>query len=269
MEADDTHTVAPARREVQFSQSAPYATGAEVRRRFGFSDAPPEYAIAKEKFRLVVPETYSTNSAWGLLVWISPADSPQIPPDWEAELAAQGFILVGAYNSGNNRNAMDRIRLALDATCNVCRQFKIDRPRIYVGGLSGGARMASLLGVGYADIFTGTFCVCGVSFYQDVPAGPGQVYPAHYAPYPRVLPLAKRSGRFVLLTGEHDFNRDNTKAVFEKGFRLNGFSRVTYLEVPGMGHAMPGAAKLKSALEYLAGGAPAPSPNEAAKDVIH
>lgn len=265
--AADTNTVASARGEVQFSQSAPYATGAEVRRRLGFSDTPPEYEISQEKFRLIVPETYSSNSAWGLLVWISPGDAPQIPREWASELAAQRVLFAGAYNSGNTRNTMDRMRLALDATCNVCRQFKVDRRRIYVGGLSGGARVASMLGVAYADIFTGTLCVCGVNFYRDIPAGAGQVCPAYYAPDPRVLPLAKRSGRFVLLTGEKDMNRDNTKIVFANGFKANGFNHVIYLEVPGMGHAMPSPTRLKFALEYLAGGAPAPPANEAGESV--
>jgi predicted esterase len=275
MEAADTNAVALERRDVQFSQSAPYATGAEIQRRFRFSDTPPAYDISQEKFRLIVPDNYSTNSAWGLLVWISPADSPQIRPDWEPELAAHRMLLVSAYNSGNDRNAMDRLRLALDAACNVCRQFKIDRQRIFVSGFSGGARLASMLGVAYADIFTGTFCVCGVNFYRDVPAGANQIYPASYAPHPRVLALAKKSGRFVLLTGDNDFNRDNTKAMLVKGFRPDGFSQAIYREVPGMKHAIPGPAELNTALKYLAGsatnsgGATPQSLSEEAKAAIH
>ena len=38
-----------------------------------------------------------------------------------------------------------------------------------------------------------------------------------FLPDAQVLSLAKKSGRSVLLTGESDFNRENTKAVLEKG----------------------------------------------------
>jgi len=236
---------------LRFTQSAPYATAAEVKRRFGFKDSPSKYEITKESFRVIVPKTFSTNSTWGLLVWISPSDDVQIPSDWLPELGRHRLLFVGAGNSGNNRAPMDRARLALDATSNMCRQFKIDRQRIYIAGFSGGARMASMIGVAWPDVFTGTFCVCGANFYRDVKTAAGGYYGAAYTPDPRYLPLARRARRFVLLTGEHDMNRENTKTLMEKGFLQDGFSQVLYLELPGMKHAVPGAVDLNTALEYL------------------
>ncbi|HYG34671.1 MAG TPA: hypothetical protein VEC99_07805 [Clostridia bacterium] len=43
-------------------------------RYFGYKVPLSEYDIVKERFRVVVPETYSTNSSWGLFVWISPGN---------------------------------------------------------------------------------------------------------------------------------------------------------------------------------------------------
>jgi predicted esterase len=133
----------------------------------------------------------------------------------------------------------------------MCRRFKIARKRTYIGGFSGGARVASILGVAYADIYSGTLCVCGVNFYKNVRDAKGLYYTATYTPDPNVLSLARKGGRFVLLTGEKDINRENTNAVLEHGFKPSGFSHVLYLEVPGMQHAIPGAGDLKTALEFL------------------
>jgi hypothetical protein len=114
--------------------------------------------------------------------------------------------------------------------------------------------MASMLGVGYADIFSGTLCVCGVNYFRDIPATAETDFPATYLPDPRVLPLAKSNGRFVLLTGENDMNRDSTRNTWQQGFQRDGFRNVLYLEVRGMKHALPGAAVLSTALDFLAAG---------------
>jgi len=251
--ASDMLAAASSGSDIQFSQSAPYATDAEISRRVGYREILPAYEVASQKFRLLVPEAYSTNSEWGLFVWISPSDEPRIPSEWKPELAKHRLLFVGAYDSGNSHLVVNRLRLALDATCNICRQFKIDRKRIYVAGFSGGARVASLIGVAYGDLFTGTLCVCGVDFYRALTGGPGQFYPSTYLPDFRVVSQAKKRGRFVLLTGENDFNRDNTKVILEKGLKPDGFSHVLYQEVPGMKHAIPGAADLNTALEFLDG----------------
>jgi predicted esterase len=250
------------RRDVQFSQSAPYASDAEITRRLGYRVAFPGYHVTNETFRIIAPQTYPTNVLWGLFVWISPNDDPGLPSDWERELANDHLVVASACRSGNQRHPLDRFRLALDATCNSCRQFKIDRQRIYVSGFSGGARIASMLGVGYADLFTGTLCVCGVNFYKGVPTLEQKYFPATYVPDPGVLLLAKRNGHFVLLTGETDPNRQITKDTMENGFKPNGFKNVLYVEVPGMSHAIPDATMLHRALVFLSGtNLPSPVPS--------
>jgi predicted esterase len=213
----------------------------------------PEYDLKSEKFRVIVPQQYSTNGDWGLLVWISPENEAHIPESLAAELNAHHLVLVSAYKSGNDRHPLDRFRLALDATCNMCRKYQIDRRRIYVAGFSGGSRIASMLGVAYGDIFTGTLCVCGVNFYRAVNSPDGEVYPATYVPDPGAWARARQTGRFVFLTGETDPNRRSTKFQAENGFKRDGFSNVLYLEVPGMGHSVPGASEIRRALDYLAG----------------
>lgn len=220
-------------------------------RHLGFKLPVPGYTLDQERFRMIVPETYVTNGTWGLLVWISPGDDPRVPRGWWDEFARQKLLFVAPCGAGNERHAIQRCRLALDAVCNACRRYAIDPRRIYVAGFSGGGRIASILGVAYGDVFAGALPMCGADYFRNVQGAPGQFYPATYRPDPRVLQRSKSLGRFVLLTGEKDANRDNTRWVAENGFQRDGFKHVNYLEVAGMGHAMPSAAVLKTALESL------------------
>jgi hypothetical protein len=236
--------------DARFSSPAPYSSDAELGRRLGIKTPPLGYDISAERFRVGIPSD-STNRASGLFVWVSPGDDPRVPPAWATELAKRKLFFVSAYASGNERNAIDRCRLALDAACNLCRQHKIDPERIYIAGFSGGGRIASILGVSCADIFAGCMPMCGVDFYRDVPFGRGQSYPATYRANPQLLRRAREHGRFVLLTGEFDENRENTNATVERGFRAERFRHVRYMEVSGMRHTLPSAAVFGTALDSL------------------
>ncbi len=247
----DLRQSALVRMDLSFSQTAPYSDAQSIRKHFGYAVPLPEYAITNESFELRVPKATPANEPWGLLTWVSPADDPMLPADWDSELAKMHLLFASAHRSGNTRHPLDRFRLALDATCNMCRRYNIDRQRIYIGGFSGGARIASMLGVAYADVYTGTLSCCGVNFYTPVPAADGQYYAATFTPDPAVLLQGKRSGRFVLLTGERDENRDSVAQISAKGFKREGFKNVLYLEVPGLRHEIPSAKILATALEYL------------------
>jgi len=243
----------PAAQELdrQFVDAAPYAADSEVLKHFGYSVPLPQYDIKTEKFRVVMPSGYSTNESWGLLVWISAEDQARVPPQLVSQLTAHRLLLVSAYKSGNGRHPLDRFRLALDAKCNMCRTYVIDRKRLYVSGFSGGSRIASMLGVAYGDLFSGTLCFCGVNFFRTVRGSPAEEYPATYDPAPSALARAKQSGRFALVTGETDPNRLSTKTLSQTGFKRENFKNVLYLEVPGMGHAVPEAAVISKALDFL------------------
>ena len=239
----------------QFTNSAPYSSAAQITRHFGYTVPLPAYDVASERFHVIAPKSEETNQPWGLLVWISAENKAQVNDGLVAQLAAHRLLLVSPFKSGNDRHPLDRFRLALDAVCNMCRLYLVDTTRIYVGGFSGGSRIASMLGVAYGDLFAGTLCICGVNFYLDVRGPGGEQYPGTFIPDPGALARAKQVARFALVTGETDPNRPSTKVLAQSGFKLEGFKRVLYLEVPGMGHAIPGAAPLKQALDFLEPGA--------------
>ena len=223
----------------------------ELKARFRSKEDAGPYDLKAEKFRLVVPKSYAPSAKWGLFVYINADDSAGLPAGYEAVLEKRKLIAVSAYKSGNARNIFDRFRLAIDANVNLRKRFNIDPARVYVSGFSGGGRVASMLAVAYADVFSGAIPLCGVNFYTDIPSEPGKYWGRGYIPVDEALKIAKESGRYVLVTGEKDFNLKNTKAVHELGFKKEGFKRALLLEVPGLGHAPPAADWLEKGLDFL------------------
>ena len=237
---------------VSFSALPQQAEPDEVKWRLHSVENPGAFDLAKEKFQLIVPASYQHADKWGLFIWISPSDTPSIPADWEPVLAARKLLFVGAFKSGNPRNIFDRVRMAVAANTGMRARFNVDGRRVYVSGFSGGGRVASMAGVAYADMFSGTMPFMGVNFYEDILAGDGKTtYGANFIPDDEVLAIAKKFCRYALVTGEKDFNRAGTKTLFEQGFKKEGFANVTYLEAPGVAHNLPPAKWLEQGLDFL------------------
>lgn len=216
----------------------------KARVRYSAADATPEYDLADESFDIYVPLTYDPSRPCGLIVWVSPTNSGSPPPYWLPILDKHNLLWIGANNAGNERIGWYRFGLALDAAHNMKQRYNIDLDRTYISGMSGGGRVASRVGVVYADEFGGAYPIVGCDFYKrtPVPDQPNKIYLERYqAPVGRIMTRAMRENRYVLLTGSEDFNRDETQTIYEKGFLAEKFLHVTYLEVPGMAHALPNA----------------------------
>ena len=214
-------------------------------------ETPPAFEVSKEIFEVMVPKAYKADQPHGLFIWISAGSAPVIPKDWEPVLAGKKIIFVGARNSGNPRNIFDRMRMAIDANAHLRSLYNIDGRRVYVSGFSGGSRVASMLGVSYAEMFSGTACFMGVNFYTDVTGEDGKTYGLNYIPDDEVAALARKFCRYALVTAEKDFNRPNTRAAYQHGFKKEGFAQVKLFEVPGIGHQTPAGEWLAKALDYL------------------
>ena len=212
---------------------------------------PPAYDVSKEVFEVIVPKNYRASEPHGLFIWIGAGNAPSISKDWEKVLADKKIIFVGARNSGNPRNIFDRMRMAIDANVHLRTLYPVDGRRVYVSGFSGGSRVASMLGVCYAEMFSGTICFMGVNFYTDVTGEDGKTYGLNFIPDDQVVELAKKFCRYALFTAEKDFNRSNTRAAFEQGFQKEAFANVKLFEVLGIGHQAPSGDWLAKALDYL------------------
>jgi pimeloyl-ACP methyl ester carboxylesterase len=238
-----------------FTDQSPLSPIEAQNKRWHIRIEPPErYKLSDESFQLQVPDDGDDHRPWGLLVWVSAGNSGNPPRAWLPVLQQRHLIWIGADHSGNDRATGVRFGLALDAVHNAKKLYPIDETRVYLAGVSGGAKVAGMLGVLYPDVFTGAIPISGVAYFRNipVPGGTNQVWPAAFErPGSLLLDRARYKSRFVLLTGSNDFNRESIREIYEKGFMKDGFRNVEYVEVPDMGHGVPDPQWLDKAIESL------------------
>ena len=211
-----------------------------------------DYDLAQETVRVHVPEGYDpAGEPMGLLVWASPSNNGAVPRAYAQVLADHRLIWVGVHGNGNRRQLMQRLGLTIDAAFNAPLYYNIDPERVYVGGLSGGGRISSRLGVNHAELFRGVLPVIGCDFYRPVeaPSRPGSFWRPFHGPTKRALRNAQRQP-LVIVTGTQDGNRDQCEA-YAKAYEQVGFKAVTFINVPGMGHTRPPAEVFSQALALL------------------
>ena len=224
---------------VTFGKRSPGSQLAVLQKRFRFKPDPDrptvEYRISDETYEVYVPHSYRPGVPYGLIVWINAVDYGTAFEQWRPVLEKRYLIWIGANNSGNQNNTYRRIALALDAVVNMTQRFTIDKDRVYGAGFSGGGRVASILVPTYPQVFRGGLYLCGANYFRDIPTGDGKFW---FGKFPTPPKIARQRSRFVLLTGDHDFNLKNTKAVYE-AYQQDRFQHATYLQVPGHDHEIP------------------------------
>jgi hypothetical protein len=220
-------------------------------------DLSADYKLEEESFEVYVPASYTGERAYGLVVFASPSPSGGLDAldrnfGWQAALDKHELIWVGANNAGNDRSVFPRLGLPIDAAANMQARYRIDPQRVYVAGISGGGRIASMLAVTCPDVFRGGgFYMIGCNFYrvEKSKEKEGTYAASFYPPPPKVLAEAKRS-KHVFLTGDTDPNRDQTQVYYE-AFQHDGFAHCTYLQVPNVGHQPPPREWFEKAIEAL------------------
>jgi pimeloyl-ACP methyl ester carboxylesterase/predicted small lipoprotein YifL len=118
--------------------------------------------LTKERFAVYVPAGAPPESGYGLLVFVAPWKQATQPRRWRPAVDRHHLILVSAANSGNEGKILERrLPLALLAYENVRARYPIDPKRVYVGGLSGGSRVAQMAALAYPDVFRGVLLNAG------------------------------------------------------------------------------------------------------------
>ncbi len=196
-----------------------------------------------ERFTVFVP-AHAPAAGYALLVFIPPWPEAKLPPGWQEGLERYGTIFVSAARSGNEANDLTRrVPLALMAVANLKRQYPLDAARIYVGGFSGGARVALRLALAYPDIFRGALLNAGS---DPIDAGPPS------PPPPELLHAFQSGSRIVYVTGEADTQHLRMDADSEESLRR--FCQFDYRAdvTPRAAHEVAGGAAFAGALHELA-----------------
>lgn len=156
---------------------------------------PQAIDLAAERFSVYVPAQHPSQG-YGLLVFIPPWQDAHLPPGWAAVLDAHGMVFVSAAKSGNEENVLDRrIPLALLGAYNVMLRYSIDPDRVYIGGFSGGSRVALRTALAYPDVFHGALLNAGSD-----PIGGGEVI----LPPDDLFAQFQGSSRLAYVTGSED-----------------------------------------------------------------
>jgi pimeloyl-ACP methyl ester carboxylesterase len=199
--------------------------------------------LSKERFSVYVPGGAPPPRGWGLLVYVPPWSEPTRPQRWRPALDRHALVFVAAERSGNDSDLLGRrLPLALLAYENVRARLPIDPERVYVGGFSGGSKVALAAALAYPDVFRGALLDAG-SERIDGAAG-------IYVPPADLFRRFQRS-RLVYATGEKDdFNvrsDADSRASMEDRCVLDVDLRVE----PRLGHEPLDAAALARALGAL------------------
>ena len=186
----------------------------------------------------------------GVLLWINGSDDNTLPEQLFAAADQYGLVLATQVDAGNGTAVPARLQRVCDTLATVCEKVHIDLSRVYVGGISGGGKSATLLAVGFPEIIAGVLPVVGFGTYESTtsPDYLGQWPPLFTKPRGPHLTLLT-SLRFAPITGDKDFNHAPILAstkVFERDkFQLRLF------DVPGLGHEMPSPETLQKAIGWL------------------
>src|SRR5580692_2753143 len=210
--------------------------------------------LANERFALFVP-AQAPPEGYALLVFIAPWQAAAVPRNWISALDRHGMIFVTAANSGNTENILERrIPLALIAAHNVMQRYPIDKDRLYIGGMSGGSRVALRMALAYPDVFRAVL----------IHSGSDRIGTAETPlPAPELFKQFQESMRFVYLTGEND--RVNLDTDVESRSSLQHWCAydIDVEAFPFAGHQLAGSRDIDLALTAL-GGHVSPKPDRLA-----
>jgi dienelactone hydrolase len=244
--------------DVAFSEYSTLSTSAElVRRLFSPFNAlrvrremtRPDHVLreqsidlAQERFAIYVPSS-APPDGYALLVFLSSSEDAIVPPHWISVLDRHGMTFIAAAKSGNLANVLDRREpLALLAAVNVMHKYKVDPTRVYVGGFSGGARVALRVALGYPDLFHGALLNAGSD-----PIGDAQIP----LPPEDLMRMFQHSTKLLYVTGADDTLHLQMDAHSRQSMQEWCAPNLGTIVTPHVAHELANATALDHALAAL------------------
>ncbi|WP_460453633.1 alpha/beta hydrolase family protein [Arenimonas aestuarii] len=182
-------------------------------------------------------------AGYGLLVFVPPMDEFAIPSDWKRVLEQRGLLLVMPRGAGNDADVFGRrIPAVLHAEAFAASTYRLDPGRRYVGGFSGGARLAQRVALAWPDVFQGS-----LQFAGSVLVGENLMPP----PARELFDQARRQGRFVLVSGGQDMPNRRNDALARERFQALCFAGVRSFGPARLDHWVPDARGFAKALDRL------------------
>jgi predicted esterase len=193
------------------------------------------YDSTAQRYELYVPASVDPRKPAPLVLFISAGNGPAGGANFRPLCDAVGAIFASPHNAGNNVDMPQRMRTILDVLDDVRRRYTIDADRTYVGGISGGARVACSLAFSLPEYFGGIVPCCGAESLRD-------------ESWLRQRAVDRLS--VALMTGETDFNRAEMERLRFNLLSVYGV-RTKVWTVAGLGHGIPKTAELSAAWQWL------------------
>jgi pimeloyl-ACP methyl ester carboxylesterase len=198
--------------------------------------------LAHEKFAVYVP-AHAPPHGYALLVFVPPWQEAIVPLRWTLALDRHGMIFVSAANSGNTADVLDRREpLALLAAYNIMRRYRVDPDKIYIGGFSGGSRVAMRIALSYPDLFHAALLDAGSDPIGDaqIPLPPAELFGQF-----------QDSTRLVYATGQHDDDNLDKDVHSRDSMHSWCVFHMDTVAMPWAGHDLADPASLNRALDTL------------------
>jgi poly(3-hydroxybutyrate) depolymerase len=177
-----------------------------------------------QTYALYLPSTYSPDRKWNLVLAFHPAARGRLMVEkFQAAAETYGYIIAASNNSRNGPYAVSQAAAQAMST-DVGQRFNIDPRRVYLAGMSGGARVATGIALGKNNI-------AGVI--------------ASSAGYPDSQPRASVPFAIFSTAGTEDFNYMEMRLLDRK------LTSPHFLAVFQGGHTLPPDAVAFDALEWM------------------
>ena len=178
------------------------------------------------------------SAASGVLVYVSPTESGELPEQWLPVLDEKKLLWIAADDFGNAHPTAERILVTLMALRLAKKLHATDDERLYVAGMSGGGRIASETITRFPQLFSGAFFIVGANFHLPDDA--------------RLQELV-RSRRMAFLTGNFDFNRRDMRLARDR-YRDAGVTAILWMDEKSFGHQLATPPQLARAIDFLDSG---------------
>ena len=198
-----------------------------------------DYDSKSQTYELFLPAKLDKSKPSPCIIFISPSDQAVGYRSFAKVCRARGVILASPHKAGNRCPIRQRVRIVLDVIDDVRRKHNIDPDRTYIGGFSGGARIACAIAFALPESFGGVIPIC---------AG-GDLRRESYLRH-RVIDRLS----VAHMTGTGDFNRGEVE-LFRHGMLKEVGVRSRVWVVKGLGHGIPSTTQLTAALKWLDEGA--------------
>jgi dienelactone hydrolase len=199
----------------------------------------PDYDSSSQAYEVYVPRSLKAAKPAGLILFISPGDRGLGLEAFRKVCDEKKLIFASPHNAGNETPPRRRVRIVLDVLDDLRRGHAIDAERTYIGGFSGGGRIACAIGFALPEYFGGVLPVCAAGDLRE-------------ESWLRRRVIDRLS--VAHLTGDGDFNRGEVERFRGPMLAAVGVRSKVWV-APNTGHALPSPAVVEKAVIWLETGA--------------